>query len=473
MANMKLKRDAKPYKLLGKGKGVKKHKLIPALPADQYVGKGSKFNGEVIYLRMPSGFEKVVKVKDKVLTYYHFEDVDVTESFTGDVEEIKTPAELEWFSQADGATADEIKAKMESLFAKIENRIGRMMTPKEKAQVLNKIRTKRESQKFAYGLPQAGKIAAFEPRMNSDFLEAGIIKGALATAPRINDVWSHFTGDNTIAPKYGVQAGQIWQPHRNQDPNHYQLEAGQIEGIHDTDSHVYNKEQYSGTYGLEAGVAYDWGGNDAPNSWQLEAGEIKGFKQTMPDSYSYTNGAETDEWYNHDYGRAYRYPNMLSYGLANPNWQAALPEYSEGYPQYNNANFSGADGDKKGIFAKIGDWFKKDEPIGEDKVEFTEQEVHEIYNKSGSRKSFGQWLNSNEGISLANNITALTSILLGKNRVSDVPDEEVKPEQKDLEHNSGQKKKILGMHPITFGVVASLVLIGGVVTTVLLTKKKK
>jgi len=600
MATYRMKAgNSEIYKLEGAGKGVANHKLVKT----GKLASGS-FNGEFVYLRMPSGFKQLIKYKDG--EYLLPSEVDtrgassylVSMSSASGIEESVRKGYKKTTKAAKEAY-DKAMAYLDKMFAKIEKKQGRKLTTEEKKAVVARMNHKeairrREATDAVnpYAIPRAGTIKPFVPATNPYQLEAGEIEGAMRTAPQIDDIWSNFGGDKnpyaiprageiksfarhnnpdqlrageilgdlgtapeihdisnasgapvTLNEPFGVQAGQIYQPQRQTNPNPYQVEGGEIAGRHEVDSHEYEfsgfqgiqagqmwdyggtrkmnpdrlrageiegsvytmpeshepiestylpatgeaapayewgwSESYFGVdgygdgnnkWGVQAGQIFDWGSGRGRNPYQVEGGEIEGSPYTAPESHSYANGGE--------YDRAYRYPNMLSYGYANPMWRDPLPEYGGDYPQYTDMNFSGADGysNAKGDFwKKIGGWFKKDK-VDESKVEFTEEEMEEIYKESGSKKSFSEWMQSEEGQKVSSSVATIATILLGGSTTPQTSTQEGIDDRGDAgddDSSETTEKKILGMHPVTFGIVTVLVLGAGIVTVVLLTRKKK
>lgn len=233
-----------------------------------------------------------------------------------------------------------------------------------------------ENEKDKHAIPRAGEIAAFETKGKKPFgLRAGEIEGNINTAPQITEMMTGASGET-----FGVQAGQIW---RNpiSEANPYQVEGGDIENIAEVDSHIYSSFQ-----GVVAGSMYDWNALDqAKNPTQVEAGEIEGNINTRPESFMYANGDS--------FMRAYRYPNLRHYSWASVKTDPALVDYSESYPQYIDANFSGATGGQKrdwmiavsgkgkenykGVIAGgMHDWNAKDQIPFEHQVEAGEIQGH-------------------------------------------------------------------------------------------------
>lgn len=68
--------NAKAYEFLGTDLGLNKHRLSPSWGSS--LQKGRDFNGELVYLKMPYGYQPMVKVIDSKLTttvYYAPDDV--------------------------------------------------------------------------------------------------------------------------------------------------------------------------------------------------------------------------------------------------------------------------------------------------------------------------------------------------------------------------------------------------------------
>lgn len=136
----------------------------------------------------------------------------------------------------------------------------------------------------------------------------------------------------------------------------------------------------------------------------------------------------------------------------------------------------------------IGDWFKnilkrnknKGVEVNEStakamadpaKVEYTPNEVQAIYEKSGTKKPLKDWLKSDDSKMFLNALAQVGySLLLNKSQGGTAPDRTPAPDatyQGGYDPSLGypkpeEDKKILGMHPVTFSIVAvaSLALVG-------------
>jgi len=147
----------------------------------------------------------------------------------------------------------------------------------------------------------------------------------------------------------------------------------------------------------------------------------------------------------------------------------------------------------------FGDWFKnlfkKKDKKGEveitpevareladkNKVEYKPEEVQALYKKSGTNKPFNEWLKSSESKQFLNTLSQIGyTLLLNKSQGGIAPDKSVSPDAGDYkgggnygrDSSSTGDKKILGMHPVTFGVVAALALIGVGIGVYFIAKKK-
>jgi hypothetical protein len=153
------------------------------------------------------------------------------------------------------------------------------------------------------------------------------------------------------------------------------------------------------------------------------------------------------------------------------------------YSNLVNESLLDADGDTeysngvgswfKGLFdgKKKGDALKK---VSDPNVSVVDAKtMQDAYKESGSGKSFNDWINSEGGKGIMNSITMLTSMLINKPLPSDStnygggyqPDGGGTPPKKET--------TILGMSPITFGIVAlGLVAIGSIVVIKIIKSKQ-
>lgn len=152
----------------------------------------------------------------------------------------------------------------------------------------------------------------------------------------------------------------------------------------------------------------------------------------------------------------------------------------------------------------IGDWFKKQKEKREikklekaekkalskeqasvladpRKVVYTEEEMKDVYKSSGSSKPFSEWTKGEGAKNMLNSIAQFGAAWLqakskqaeGETGEGDRTSEEIVEEQSKTGAGADDKgdKKILGMHPITFGIVATVVGLAAIGTIVYLSKK--
>lgn len=116
------------------------------------------------------------------------------------------------------------------------------------------------------------------------------------------------------------------------------------------------------------------------------------------------------------------------------------------------------------------------------KVEYTPQEVQAMYKKSGSDKPLKDWLKSDASKDFLKNLSNIGYLLLlnktqgglapTPNVKTDSEGNNIKESDDDNDNSNDSENTILGMHPITFGVVASVSVIGlGVVAWFIFRKK--
>jgi len=112
------------------------------------------------------------------------------------------------------------------------------------------------------------------------------------------------------------------------------------------------------------------------------------------------------------------------------------------------------------------------------KVEYTPEEVQIMYEKSGTKKPFKEWLKSDESVKFLNNLAKFGyALLLTKAQGGAAPDKSNAPDAINDYDNQGASpdsdKNILGMHPINFGItVAAVTILVGVSTWLILKNKK-
>lgn len=137
----------------------------------------------------------------------------------------------------------------------------------------------------------------------------------------------------------------------------------------------------------------------------------------------------------------------------------------------------------------VGDWFKKlfskknkdispsdaKKIADPNKVEYSTKEVSAMYNKSGSKKPFRDWLKSDDSKQFLTNLSQIgyallltkaqggvapNNIRVNDNGNTDNPYQNNEDDYNNDSSNTEEDKKILGLHPITFGVTASLLFVG-------------
>lgn len=139
----------------------------------------------------------------------------------------------------------------------------------------------------------------------------------------------------------------------------------------------------------------------------------------------------------------------------------------------------------------IGDWFKnifnkksKEVTLNEakkiadpKKVEYTPKEVQAMYEKSGSKKPIRDWIKSDSAKNFMSNIYQVGyQLLLNKSQGGIAPDNTNKDSYQgdsNATSNNKDEKLIVGMHPITFGIVTASTLLGIGLITLLIIKSKK
>lgn len=139
-------------------------------------------------------------------------------------------------------------------------------------------------------------------------------------------------------------------------------------------------------------------------------------------------------------GFDYGVDNMPTTKEASTNQVDSLRQFKNLYPQYSNST-----GDNRAL------------------GEFTSSEVEEQYKKSGSKLSFGEWIQSEQGKKLVNDSLSLAFSLLNKNNPSNQPTSNTNTPTKQLTEDSDFT--ILNMKPLTFTLV-SVVTIAAIVLAV-------
>lgn len=138
---------------------------------------------------------------------------------------------------------------------------------------------------------------------------------------------------------------------------------------------------------------------------------------------------------------------------ANPNQEDGLSDYSDGYPQY-----SAADG---GLFGRI--FGKKITIESISNKDLSKEDVEKLHKSSGSKLSLGDWIKSDDAKSLLNNVSNVALSYLNKGNGGSAPVET----KDDYEEPQKSEKTILGMHPLTFGIVSGVTVIVAIVGVII------
>lgn len=102
--------------------------------------------------------------------------------------------------------------------------------------------------------------------------------------------------------------------------------------------------------------------------------------------------------------------------------------------------------------------------------EFSQQEVQNAYQNSGSKMSFNEWIQSEQGKKLVNDSLQLAFQLINKNNPTN---NQALPSQNTDEDNQTQKEfTILKMHPLTFTIVALSTTVIGIIAFSYFSNKK-
>jgi len=147
------------------------------------------------------------------------------------------------------------------------------------------------------------------------------------------------------------------------------------------------------------------------------------------------------------------YPNLANYTYPTTSATPSLPEYAYSYPQYSSAD-------------------------GDGKVELTQEEMDAIHNSTNTKKNFWSWLKSDQAKSLAQDSVGIAQALFNKNQEEKVFNENNQEESQTYNEHNGDdtpemENKILGMHPLTFGLTALGFIVGAVVVTTMLRRGNK
>jgi hypothetical protein len=305
--------------------------------------------------------------------------------------------------------------------------------------------------------------------------------------------------DGKAKPKmaWGVQAGQVYNTDPNALINPNQVIGGEIEGVEEAVSHEYYSN-FDGK-GVQAGQMFDYGAKGAINPYGLEAGVIEGNPLTAPESHSYMGGSHTP------YVRSFRYPNLIHYTRASVNVEPELANYRDSI--FSNMNNSvqhapeGFDSIQAGQYFDWGAIGRKNpygleagviegNPLtapesysyanGEDKQALTEEEMQALH-KANDKKggNFWDWLKSDDAKNLAKDSVGIAAALFNKQQQQQINQQTggsgatttpVNTPSKQDDDNAN-KKTILGMHPVTFGIVATGIVAAGIIAVVMLKKK--
>lgn len=106
------------------------------------------------------------------------------------------------------------------------------------------------------------------------------------------------------------------------------------------------------------------------------------------------------------------------------------------------------------------------------KVEYTPEEVETLHKKSKTKKPLGQWIKSDEGKQFLSTIQNFGYKLLMKKNTAEDKGGEGGSGSNDVMPKDDDEKKILGMHPVTFGIVTIVSLSTLGVAAWLIFKKK-
>lgn len=102
--------------------------------------------------------------------------------------------------------------------------------------------------------------------------------------------------------------------------------------------------------------------------------------------------------------------------------------------------------------------------------EFSPEDVQSAYKNSGSKMSFNEWIQSEQGKKLVNDSLQLAFQLINKNNPTN---NQALPSQNTDEDNQTQKEfTILKMHPLTFTIVALSTAVIGIIAFSYLSNKK-
>lgn len=131
-------------------------------------------------------------------------------------------------------------------------------------------------------------------------------------------------------------------------------------------------------------------------------------------------------------------------------------------------DFNGGDSACDGTSSVTGKSSKKSAP--KDKVVYTEAEMKAIHAKSGNKKPFLEWLKSDNAKNLASSAVNIALNKLSSKQGSGTSSDASSDSGSDSNNDVSKKgvdteKKIAGLHPITFGIVATILgvaVIGGI-----------
>lgn len=337
-----------------------------------------------------------------------------------------------------------------------------------------------------FAIPRAGEIGGV--RNNPYSVEAGVVEGDMNTAPSVGEMMSGANG-NAKPMAWGVQAGQVANTNPSAGRNPMQVMGGEIEGVHETVSHEY-KSNANGVMGINAGESFDWATLSQPvNPYGLEAGVIEGDRETAPQVFSYANGGDS-----FGYNNADRFPQMEHYTQARVNVSPELVDYSDSvFSGFNSGlqagqSFNyGTKGQPINPYGVEAGFIEGENTAPEsysyaDAKELTEEEMEALHKDTAPKKNFWDWLKTDQAKGLASDSVGIAKSLWNQKQ------------QEKLDRESGggstlptytppsgvgsggakpdNDKKILWMHPLTFGIVTGVVVLG-VITTILLVRKGK
>jgi hypothetical protein len=348
-----------------------------------------------------------------------------------------------------------------------------------------------------YSVPRAGESfnwGTVGQGRNPFRMQAGEMDGNIKTAPRVKEMMSgvggYGFGVNTD-PSFGYRGigygsypnvSNYVYPNSNVTPSLPSYE----------DSYPQYSMIGGGNDGvtLNAGQSFDYGTmKQGANPFYVEGGEQDGNPITMPRVYSEVRGNSKKNKPKCDLGCTWNSSDkkcdcMFKSGSASNergfgNWGLqAGDNFDYGTMNQGVNPFQMRAGEQDANPSTMPQSYSY--ANGEEKDELTQEEMDALHNSSDKKQNFWTWLQSDKAKNLAKDSVGIATALFNKNQQDKLEDKGQSPtdngsnyEPMDDKEMDRQENTILGMHPLTFGIVAVGLIVGAVVVTSMVKKGNK